>query len=278
MKLKEYLSWTMAFTSKVIALLCSVTVFCVVILYCKLSLFENERKVIVLVGDSITQGGFDVDNAGWAAGLSHLYSRKADLFNRGYSGYTSEWVNNNIHHILGTLQPDLALVFLGANDAVYATSQQSVGVQRYSENLKSIVLQIQKRQPYFHSSSSSSPRIILVTPPPIHQQQLRDRYRKRGLESNRDNERTGTYAEAVRELGRAMQLSVVDSYVGMGGTQIGEEGEEARGSYLSDGLHLNARGNRRMLELVMETIRRDLPSWSPENLKNDLFPTSHFYP
>jgi lysophospholipase L1-like esterase len=180
---------------------------------------------------------------------------------------------NNIDQILGKLEPDLAFVFLGANDAVYSNTATSVGVQKYIENLRSIVGEIRKRQPY-SSFGTDKESIILVTPPPIHEEQLRERYRERGQESNRDNQRTGSYAEAVRELGREMRLSVVDTYIGMAGLQEGREGEDMRGSYLSDGLHLNTKGNQRMLELVVNTIGSDLPAWMPENLPNDVFPWS----
>jgi hypothetical protein len=47
------------------------------------------RGQIVLFGDSITQRSFSV--GGWGARLAHDYMRKADVLNRGFSGYNSAW-------------------------------------------------------------------------------------------------------------------------------------------------------------------------------------------
>lgn len=47
------------------------------------------RPRIILFGDSITQRGFA--EGGWAAALSDYYTRTADVLNRGYSGYNTEW-------------------------------------------------------------------------------------------------------------------------------------------------------------------------------------------
>lgn len=50
---------------------------------------RSVRGQIVLFGDSITQRSFSV--GGWGARLSHHYMRKADVLNRGFSGYNSAW-------------------------------------------------------------------------------------------------------------------------------------------------------------------------------------------
>ena len=47
------------------------------------------RKLVVLFGDSITEGGFDVEHLGWACHLASAYSRKVDVVNRGLSGYNT---------------------------------------------------------------------------------------------------------------------------------------------------------------------------------------------
>ena len=49
------------------------------------------RPAIVLFGDSITQQGFGWTGAaaGWASLLARDYSRRADVLNRGFSGYST---------------------------------------------------------------------------------------------------------------------------------------------------------------------------------------------
>eukprot|EP00397_Hematodinium_sp_SG-2012_P062470 GEMP01084428.1.p1 GENE.GEMP01084428.1~~GEMP01084428.1.p1 ORF type:complete len:217 (+),score=42.22 GEMP01084428.1:72-722(+) len=49
---------------------------------------------IILFGDSITQQSFSIDNGGWGARLSDHFSRRADVLNRGFSGYTTRWALN----------------------------------------------------------------------------------------------------------------------------------------------------------------------------------------
>lgn len=47
------------------------------------------RPKIILFGDSITQQSFTV--GGWGARLADHYARKADVINRGFSGYNTTW-------------------------------------------------------------------------------------------------------------------------------------------------------------------------------------------
>lgn len=79
------------------------------------------RPQFVLFGDSITQKSFSP--GGWGAAVADAYQRKADVVNRGYSGYNSRWAL----HLLGRVFPAeragdtaLATVFFGANDAALA--------------------------------------------------------------------------------------------------------------------------------------------------------------
>ncbi len=55
-----------------------------------------DRPKFILFGDSITQRGFD---NGWVASLANHYIRKADVFNRGFSGYNTRWAK----HLLPTV-------------------------------------------------------------------------------------------------------------------------------------------------------------------------------
>ena len=43
------------------------------------------KPMFVLIGDSITEYGFDAPH-GWALQLSAKYSRRADIINRGFGG------------------------------------------------------------------------------------------------------------------------------------------------------------------------------------------------
>ena len=50
------------------------------------------RPAFILFGDSITQRGGAV--GGWATRLAERYTRRADVVNRGYSGYNTAWATH----------------------------------------------------------------------------------------------------------------------------------------------------------------------------------------
>jgi len=49
------------------------------------------QDVFMLFGDSITQGAWEPDMNGFGQRLSHIYARKLDVLNRGFSGYNTDW-------------------------------------------------------------------------------------------------------------------------------------------------------------------------------------------
>lgn len=77
------------------------------------------RPQFVTFGDSITQRGFA---PGWTGLLADAYQRRADVINRGYSGYNSRWALQLLDRVFpeptaAAPPPRLATVFFGANDA-----------------------------------------------------------------------------------------------------------------------------------------------------------------
>ena len=80
------------------------------------SRFVVSRPSIVLFGDSITQNSFAED--GFGARLAHRYSRRADVLNRGMSGYTTRFARHASPHLpLEKSETLLTVIFFGANDA-----------------------------------------------------------------------------------------------------------------------------------------------------------------
>jgi lysophospholipase L1-like esterase len=111
------------------------------------------RPAIVLFGDSITQQGFGHEGrVGWASLLAADYSRRADVLNRGFSGYNTEMAVDLLPSIFGSPAPPLknnnnddkngilfCTVFFGANDAALKGERQHVPIQDYANNLATIV-------------------------------------------------------------------------------------------------------------------------------------------
>jgi len=104
------------------------------------------RPVILLLGDSLTQQGFGMNGGvGWASLVANTFSRRADVLNRGYSGYNSRHVCDILERsILPSNFQDVLFctVFLGANDAALPGELQHVPLDEYEANLGTIVTQV----------------------------------------------------------------------------------------------------------------------------------------
>ena len=112
-------------------------------------LSSSSRVQLVAVGDSLTQRAQQPD--GWLTLLSHLYQRRVDVINRGFSGYNSDWLlalirqqradpsRANIWRLSDhSNMRSLYVVGIGANDAVLppvAVNKQHVTLQRYKHNV-----------------------------------------------------------------------------------------------------------------------------------------------
>lgn len=150
---------------------------------------QMTRPIIVLFGDSITQQGFGWEGGtGWVSLLSSTYSRRADVINRGYSGYNTRHGVNLLPQIFGTtttMTPSqdplgslgngkeddnencntndpyykdvlFVTIFFGANDAALPGELQHVPIEEYGENLSTMIS-------YIRNNSRSSSRENEVT-------------------------------------------------------------------------------------------------------------------
>ncbi|KAF4739774.1 isoamyl acetate-hydrolyzing esterase, variant 2, partial [Perkinsus olseni] len=114
--------------------------------------YDTCRGRILLLGDSITQQSFSgVD--GWAGLLADRYQRRADIINRGYSGYNTPMTLEVSRHIFKDGSPHMAggplllvVIFLGANDSqlpgmVNSSGSESkhVPVEKFRSALEEIV-------------------------------------------------------------------------------------------------------------------------------------------
>lgn len=80
------------------------------------------KPMFVLVGDSITEFGFD--DGGWGTMMADTYRRKADVVNRGFGGYTSRmgvYVLDEFLNSFGAGRIKLVTLCFGANDASHPT-------------------------------------------------------------------------------------------------------------------------------------------------------------
>ncbi|KAJ3103032.1 hypothetical protein HK100_004267 [Physocladia obscura] len=145
---------------------------------------ENARKFkqlpgVLLMGDSITELGFKNEWAGWAARLSEYMQGQRDVFNRGYSGYTTRNYAPMFSDLLqGVGEVALTTLYLGANDAIIPDSLNlnmldnssksgpvaddyvfgGIPITEFAVALRAIVAT--------HRQVNPSGRLLLIAPPP----------------------------------------------------------------------------------------------------------------
>jgi hypothetical protein len=100
--------------------------------------------------------------------------------------------------------------------------------------------------------------IILLTPPPFDAAAW-SKFRNLEVYEGRTNQVARAYGERAQEVAKASQCSSIDVWELL----EGGKSPEVYGRYLSDGLHLNELGNRKVHEGLMELLRRDQPHLAP---------------
>ena len=112
------------------------------------------------------------------------------------------------------------MIFFGANDACSAEAMngQHVPLHIYKQNLHDLITHPAVR--------AQQPRLILVTPPPVEERLLEQRVKSLGYKQlNRFNDVTKLYADAVREVGDAHGVAVLDlwnAFMNEAGWKAGE--------------------------------------------------------
>ena len=203
-------------------------------------------RTILLLGDSLTQTAFE----GWAGQLAHVYQRRADIINRGCSGYnTSFYLHQELPQLSNVC---LVTIFFGANDAALADQNphHHVSLKDYEANLSTLIERVQTQ--YNH------PSILLITPPPLdHAQRLAYQKQRYGdlatgvLE--RTTETTKLYAQACQKVAKTHQLPCLDLF-----TAFLEQPQYSR--YLSDGLHFSVDGHTFVGQQVVQAIGSHFPT------------------
>ncbi|KAG2502627.1 hypothetical protein JM18_009518 [Phytophthora kernoviae] len=212
------------------------------------------RSVLLLTGDSLTEKGTEPETKGWVTRLQDEYRRAADVIPRGLGGYNTRWY---LKYAIPTLEkeilsgvytPTFVTVWFGANDAALpngSSYEQHVPREIYKQNLVKIV----------NAFKAMAPKagILLITPPHVDDaarlelsMDLKDD--KHGV-IDRTNAMAGKYAQACVETAETMGVPVLDLY-----SYFNNMSEWERDELLSDGLHLNLKGNKLMFEQLQNTM------------------------
>ncbi|KAL4878207.1 SGNH hydrolase-type esterase domain-containing protein [Aspergillus karnatakaensis] len=181
----------------------------------------------ILFGDSLTQmSSAQSDGFGYHPALQDAYSRKLDVINRGFSGYTSAMALKVLPKLFPgpeTVTVRFFAVCLGCNDAVMPGMYQHVPLETYKGNLRQII-----QHPVVKAQNQ---RILLLTPPPVNQYQLEAFDASEGASHpSRTAARTREYAEAVIELGKELRVPVIDLWSAFMRSVGWEDGQPLVGS------------------------------------------------
>lgn len=250
------------------------------------------RSKILLLGDSLTQFCFDKEHNGWGRDLANRYQRRADVCNRGMSGYNTRWYlryandsgiwnewssssnSGGTSTSTSTSCVVLVTIFFGANDA--ATLDQHVPLDEYSSNLTNLI----------ETSRAAYPaaKILLITPPPVAESQ-----RKAYLENEfgeaaakgmavRTSDTTGKYAAACVAVAAAQTVPCLDLFTILqtqspspsqtAGSKDNDgdknknknNDESGMARFFCDGLHFAEAGNRCLSEALAEAIHTHFPT------------------
>ena len=214
------------------------------------------RRRILLFGDSLTQQGFDVAQRGWASSVANAYIRRADVINRGFSGYNSRWCLSLAPTVMTELgiseaqegePPSVSLVtvLLGSNDLAEGTSQ-GTSLDEYKRNLASLV-------EFFTRYTRAASRVVLMTPPPVDAA----KWAEYCGSPNRKLAASEAYAQASLEVASASGAIGIDLWTAF----TSKEGWER---FLSDGLHMAPEGNALIFDELMRSIASKAPDVAPD--------------
>jgi lysophospholipase L1-like esterase len=221
----------------------------------------------LLLGDSITEQGMLVASQGWGALLAEAYIRRAQIYPRGFSGYNTRWLRHYLERpdtrkqILPHADAaplDLAVIFLGANDAVLEGVYQHVPVDEYKENLVALAFLVGARN------------VVFVTPPPYSAEKYMATTSYSS--SHRTDERSELYAAAAVAAVAAVeerckqQRAVIESVSTLNINAAFRKAMPDMGwvEALSDGLHFGPAANKLMCELLVQHLSSAAVGLSPD--------------
>ncbi|GLI65253.1 hypothetical protein VaNZ11_008740 [Volvox africanus] len=220
------------------------------------------RPRIILFGDSLTERSFDAPE-GWGASLASFYVRRADITNRGMSGYNTRWALQTLPYVFGRERTPgvplvqataervlFATVFFGANDAARIdgtshSARQHVPLDEYRGNLKEMVRYIK---------ATGVERVAIITPPPVSDtgrkiaqiQRMGEQARNWPLDRNFAT--SAEYSKAAVDVAKELGVPCLDLF-----TLLQDENWEQK--YLCDGLHLTPLGQEKVFHLMRKLVQ-----------------------
>jgi lysophospholipase L1-like esterase len=203
------------------------------------------RPKILLLGDSLTQLGWD----GWVGQLAHVYQRRADVVNRGMSGYNTKWFLEYAKTSDVWLQGTVALVviFFGANDSSDAilNPRHHIPPDEFKQNLEKLV---QLCEEHYGKDVGIT---IVTAPPVVHHQRLMFQKERFGDKATGELERTMELSELYAQAALDVAFKVNRPSIHLWKVMQEDENWE---SFFIDGLHFSAQGNDFVARAILSQV------------------------
>ena len=211
---------------------------------------------VLLLGDSQTQQGWAA--GGWVAGLADALTRRADVLNRGLSGYNSRMVRAVLPDLCSAEQwraAKVVVILLGSNDASLPETnpEQAVPVEEFGENLLHILS-------FLLGVGVPREAVVLVTPPPVLPEQWAAACSARPgppAANCKSEALTRAVAGEVAAVAARLGVTLVDLH-----QELTKPGVHLP-AVLSDGLHLGPQGSAALLALLAPVILGKLGAAAP---------------
>ncbi|KAK9456156.1 SGNH hydrolase-type esterase domain-containing protein [Dipodascopsis uninucleata] len=225
---------------------------------------REEYRKIYLIGDSQFELSWNSDGEFcFPAALSFCFGRRADVLNRGLSGYSSKWLKPQISRTvdeierIGSDRVSAFLLWLGTNDSCLDGTPHHIAVSELEETARNFIFEL-------HNSAPRA-RFILITPAPISKALLaKSATRTKGMD--RTQAETKKYADAIvnlqlpESLGSECHVDKIDLFSEIIRLSDVSEQEmeldetEKIAKFTLDGLHLNGKGYKVLFDMVREVI------------------------
>ncbi len=201
------------------------------------------RPTFVLAGDSTV-----TDDAGWGAGFAKLLKNEFTVVNLARGGRSSQSFRDEGRWKSALdLRPDYVLIQFGHNDQPgHGTQRETVPETTYAANIAR----------YVEEARAAGITPILVTPMTRREFQPDGKIRSS----------LSPYAEAVRRVAREKKVALVDlharslEFFEKTGMEQSKILAPVKPTGVSDGTHLNAQGSAAIAPLVIDELKRAVPS------------------
>lgn len=219
-----------------------------------------DYKKFLLFGDSITEFAYDPEQFTVGSALSNIYTRKLDVVQRGYAGFTSRWAIPVLEKIIAQEGNKIVMgtIFFGSNDSVIAGPQR-VPLPEFLNNTQKLINMMKK--------ANIKP---IVVGPGLINRKVWDIVKKEDVDKGwiRTDEAFQEYNNALIKLTTEENVPYInlrESFL-----NYAKQNNENWETYTVDGLHFSSTGYRIYFNELMRVINEHYPEYSPDNLQNVL--------